>query len=143
MQRIAILVFLVLTVSLMGCASILNPYSSDFQCPETDKGKCVSVQTAHSESVGKNDSNNKVKTLKDELKESDRQKNQKSDSAYQEALYKKLAGLLIEPNTPIVAPPQIMRVLFLSYGGDDNELFMPRYIYFFVDEPKWVLGEDK
>jgi conjugal transfer pilus assembly protein TraV len=31
---------------LSGCAGVMNPYSSDFQCPETDKGKCVSFQTA-------------------------------------------------------------------------------------------------
>lgn len=34
-----------------GCA-LLNPYESSFSCPESYNGKCVSVQTAYSESSG-------------------------------------------------------------------------------------------
>jgi len=31
---------------LCGCSTVLNPYQSSFNCPETESGKCVSVQTA-------------------------------------------------------------------------------------------------
>jgi len=58
---------------------------------------------------------------------------------YQDALYKRLAGLLKEPTTPLLVPPQVVRVLFLSYTGEEDELYMPRYIYFFVDKPRWIL----
>jgi len=34
-----------------------------------------------------------------------------------------------------------MRVLLLPYKGEGNELFMLRHVYFFVDEPRWVLGD--
>ncbi len=49
--------------------------------------------------------------------------------------------LLDDPVTPVVVPPTAMRVLFLPYPGDDHELYMPRYVFMFVDEPKWLLGD--
>ena len=36
---------------LCGCSTVLNPYQSSFNCPETENGKCVSVQTAYRESL--------------------------------------------------------------------------------------------
>jgi conjugal transfer pilus assembly protein TraV len=141
MRRVVLL--FVLAILLAGCASILNPYESDFQCPDTDRGKCVSVQDAYTESAKKN----YAKEHKDELKsekpnEGDALESQhKKNNDYQEALYKELAGLLKEPLTPMVAPPKVMRVLLLPYKGDSNELYMIRYVYFFVEEPKWILGD--
>jgi conjugal transfer pilus assembly protein TraV len=141
MRRIILL--LVLAILLTGCASVLNPYESDFQCPDTDRGKCVSVQDAYGESMQKNSSTEN----KDEVKSEKPQEGgvlesqHKKNNDYQEALYKELAGLLKEPLTPIVAPPKVMRVLLLPYKGDSNELYMIRYVYFFVEEPKWILGD--
>jgi conjugal transfer pilus assembly protein TraV len=51
---------------------------------------------------------------------------------YQRAVNKKLATMLKAPNTPLIAPPQVMR--------DMNELYMMRYIYLLIDDPKWVVG---
>jgi len=31
--------------------------------------------------------------------------------------------------------------LILPYPGDDHELYMPRYVFMFVDEPRWLLGD--
>jgi conjugal transfer pilus assembly protein TraV len=140
MRRIILL--LVLAILLTGCASVFNPYESDFQCPETDRGKCVSVQDAYGESMQKNLSKENKEELKNEKpKEGDALGFRDKKNDYQEALYKELAGLLKEPITPVVAPPKVMRVLLLPYKGDANELYMMRYIYFFVDEPKWILGD--
>jgi conjugal transfer pilus assembly protein TraV len=140
-MRRLILLF-ALAILLTGCASVFNPYESDFQCPETDRGKCVSVQDAYGESVQKNLSKENKEELKNEKpKEGDALKSQDKKNDYQEALYKELAGLLKEPITPVVAPPKVMRVLLLPYKGDVNELYMLRYIYFFVEEPKWILGD--
>jgi conjugal transfer pilus assembly protein TraV len=141
MRRLVLL--FVLAILLTGCASVLNPYESDFQCPGTDRGKCVSVQDAYGESTKKNlsiENKDEVKSEKPQeggVLESQHKKN----NDYQEALYKELAGLLKEPLTPIVAPPKVMRVLMLPYKGDANELYMIRYVYFFVEEPKWILGD--
>jgi conjugal transfer pilus assembly protein TraV len=139
-MRRLILLF-VLAILLTGCASVFNPYESDFQCPETDRGKCVSVQDAYGESMQKNLSKeNKEEMKSGKTKESDASGSQDKKNDYQEALYKELAGLLKEPITPVVAPPKVMRVLLLPYKGDANELYMLRYIYFFVEEPRWILG---
>ena len=133
---------ILLSAFLSGCASVFNPYESDFQCPETDRGKCVSVQDAYGESMQKNLSKENKEELKSgKTKENNALGSQDKKNDYQEALYKELAGLLKEPITPVVAPPKVMRVLLLPYKGDANELYMLRYIYFFVEEPKWILGD--
>lgn len=138
---------MLITVLVTGCASVLNPYKGEFQCPETVNGKCVSVNTAYDESVndkgGKGNGGNseKVKSLQDELKESRARERTASaeGSDYEKALLGRMKGLLSEPVTPMVATPQAYRILFLSYPGDGDELFMPRYVYFLIEKPRWIL----
>jgi conjugal transfer pilus assembly protein TraV len=143
--------------AMSGCA-LLNPYNGSFSCPKTSNGKCVSVQAAYSEAT-------KSKTFispdvkNDEACNSDdtaagvcsgEEKVLKFNSStnvsstynrYQTSLFDKFGGLLREPVTPIVAPPKTMRVLLLPYTGQDNEFYMLRYVYFFVDEPRWLMGD--
>jgi conjugal transfer pilus assembly protein TraV len=135
-----------MVLSLSGC--FLNPYESDFTCPHVEGGKCVSVQSAYDESVEVSRKKKSEMSLQDEL--DDQSKHQKGRTGaisagtrggYQEALYTKLAGLLNEPATPLVAPPTVMRVLMLPYKGDGNRLFMPRYVFMFIDDPHWILDE--
>ncbi len=135
--------FLLLAIILCGCSTVLNPYQSSFNCPETGKGKCVSVQQAYSDSL-----NPLVKPEtgagEGECRECGKETNTESgssreESQYRGALFKRLSGLLNEPETPMVAPPQVMRVLLLPYRGDGGELFMPRYAYFFLNRPQWIL----
>jgi len=139
-----------------GCA-LLNPYESSFNCPETANGKCVSVQTAYKESTtpagGKpteTAADRKAEGCKGENNTDDACSEEKKDSAlnspssenrYRAALLDTFSGLLKEPVTPVVAPPKTMRVLLLPYTGQDNEFYMLRYVYFFVDEPRWLLGD--
>lgn len=154
---------------LSGCA-LLNPYESDFSCPEGNKGKCVSVQQAYEDNGAVS-----AKVKGDATKEgrctskysdvdgampfetvcSDPQLATTSAPAavaavnpedrnynhYRSALFEKFNGLLKEPVTPVVAPPKAMRVLLLPYTGQENEFYMLRYVYFFVDEPRWILGD--
>jgi conjugal transfer pilus assembly protein TraV len=147
------------TLTMSGCA-LLNPYESSFSCPETSNGKCVSVQTAYSESA--KGTGKSAATTSDHMEENcraeeasagvcaDREKSITLNSAskenctynhYRTALFDKFSGLLKEPVTPVVAPPKTMRVLLLPYTGQDNEFYMLRYVYFFVDEPRWLLGD--
>jgi conjugal transfer pilus assembly protein TraV len=124
---------------LCGCSAVLNPYQSSFNCPETEKGKCVSVQTAYRESLNplvKREGEGCADCGKEKPAEMDASPEEKG---YRAALLSRLTGLLREPETPMVAPPQVMRVLLLPYKGDGGELFMPRYAYFFVDRPSWIL----
>ena len=146
-------------LSMSGCA-LLNPYESSFSCPEASNGKCVSVQTAYKESsasTGKsaepspdrkeddcsadNAASGSCSENKKEISLNPPTKESGTYSRYQSALFDKFSGLLKEPVTPIVAPPKTMRVLLLPYTGQDNEFYMLRYVYFFVDEPRWLLGD--
>jgi len=126
-------------VLLCSCSTVLNPYRSSFNCPRTDKGKCVSVQKAYRESL-----NPLVAKGENDVSAGGRDTPGDPGAApgereYRAALLNRLTGLLKEPETPMVAPPQVMRVLLLPYKGDGGELFMPRYAYFFVDRPSWIL----
>lgn len=163
---------------LSGCAFI-NPYDSEFSCPETSKGKCVSVNRAYNDATANSTSHfGEAKTDRsDEHKEGENvpvveevcsqhspgddslsgnsacsKKAKSADPAresketqnynrYRSALYDKFGNLLKEPKTPIVAPPKTMRVLLLPYTGQENEFYMMRYVYFFVDNARWILGD--
>ena len=135
--------WLIAVLTICGCSAALNPYQSSFNCPETEKGKCVSVQKAYGESLNplvKPESEEKDCKGRDCGKETiPASGTPREESEYRGALFKRLSGLLNEPETPMVAPPQVMRVLLLPYKGDGGELFMPRYAYFFLDRPQWIL----
>ena len=164
-----------LVVTLSGCSALVSPYSSTFQCPETDKGKCVSVQAAYKESIdnplvkagpgpAKKPADKHVTTTagkkekpscetcgeKEGKKKEDPPETIPGVSAstdtkyqYQDVLYKKLASLIRQPSTPVVVPPDVVRVLILSYTGSGNELFSYRYVYFFATDPKWIISTGK
>ena len=124
---------------LLGGCSILNPYKSEFTCPQKENGKCVAVEKAYDESLaGKTGKGERSEPLKKDGLEKGADK--RGALLYQEEVYRKLTGLLREPVTPLVAPPRIMRVLLLPYKGEGGELFMPRYVYFMADDPRWIMG---
>jgi conjugal transfer pilus assembly protein TraV len=136
---------------LTGCSALVSPYSTTFQCPDSDKGKCVSVQTAYDESIDDNplvkeatceecdEEKNKKYTDKDKKASAEPAAN-KLKYDYQDVLYKKLTSIIDAPETPMVIPPDVVRVLIPSYTGTDNELFSARYVYFFATEPKWSIS---
>jgi len=153
-----------------GCGAVFNPYKGDFACPEYDRGKCVKVEGAYRESVkkGNNYLTEKENAQACARCREEAKKNNMAEEAYctdcikdkkeasagpgkagaddQESIYKrevnkKLSEMLKEPNTPLLAPPKVMRICILPYRGDQNELYMMRYVYLLVDEPKWVVGD--
>jgi len=145
-------------LSMSGCA-LVNPYESSFSCPESYNGKCVSVQTAYSDSASgslktkatpegnpveecgsENSADGVCPDGKKDMSLNPVSKENGTYNRYRTALFDKFSGLLKEPVTPVVAPPKTMRVLMLPYTGQDNEFYMLRYVYFFVDEPRWLLG---
>ncbi len=136
---------LLFVAAFSGCSMVgnaLNPYKSEFSCPLSDQGLCIGLPEAYDKAI--DDSNTMVQ-------QSGKKKRSQPSGApgragaaatvYEKAAYQKLAGLLKEPVTPIVAPPKVMRVLLLPYKSGENDLYMLRYAFFFVDDPKWVLGE--
>ena len=161
---------------LCGC-SMINPYQSEFSCPDTFKGKCASVRQVYLEDAAGGakekaetpsakprctstysdaEGGGIVTTCSDPLPAETGNAEavnapqaapltgnpeEKNFNRYRSALYDRFSGLLKEPQTPVVAPPKVMRVLLLPYTGQDNEFYMLRYVYFFVDKPRWILGD--
>lgn len=128
------LILLLLPLVFSGCASWINPYASDFNCPKTANGKCTSVPDAYSESL-KNDPQTK-KAKGDQAAGS-----KNAFSVYEEELFKKMTAMIKEPATPLVNPPIVLRGLVLYYPGDERELYSHRYVFFFADDPHFVLGD--
>jgi conjugal transfer pilus assembly protein TraV len=55
--------------------------------------------------------------------------------------YQTLADLLQTPETPMLQPPKILRVLLLPYTGEGNELFMTLYVFVEIEAARWVLTD--
>lgn len=166
MKVFTLLIFTACIIVLSGC-SMLSPYKGEFACPDYDRGQCTDVESAYKQSLRVKKLTPEQKKACDQCKAEAKAKrlpvnsyctacvkpdptsrgfplsaqDEQSETMYQREVHKKLAGLLREPITPMVAPPKIMRVLILPYKGDGNELFMMRYTYIMADEPKWIIGD--
>jgi conjugal transfer pilus assembly protein TraV len=132
MQRNNVILAVLAALCLSGCW--LNPYSSEFNCPKTANGKCISVSDAYTESL-KNDPQGKTTTGPDQAAKG------AAFSVYEEELFRKMTAMIKEPATPIVNPGTVLRGLVLYYSGEERELYSHRYVFFFVDEPRFVLGD--
>jgi conjugal transfer pilus assembly protein TraV len=149
------MVGIVIAVALCGC-SVVNPYHENFVCrAPDDKGHCVGMGDAYGNAIGEIDldapevNGKKCKTCaKDNIAQhidfatlAKGSKKDNNQEAYQNAVYSRLIGLLENPETPMVDPPRIMRVLILPYKDDGDVLYMPRYTYLKVEESRWVIGD--
>ncbi len=119
------IVILLMAVTLTGCGAALNPYNENFRCqaPE-DSGQCVDTKTAYEEATG--------------LGQVAGGTQKKAEESAEAARLTRLAELLQEPQTPMIAPPRVLRVLILPYKGS-GDLFMARYAYLQVEPANWVL----
>ncbi len=146
MKRID-LAIVILSASLLFEGCFLNPYKSDFQCPKTETGECVSVRSAYDKSVDDGRNKSEGSSMKDLMNDAGSSKapqpKKSTVSLYQDALYSKMTGLLNDPVTPMIAPPSVLRVLIFPYRGDGNRLFMPRFAYIMLEDPRWILDEMK
>ena len=146
MRKLIFYLFFIFALALSGCAGVMNPYHGSFQCPHFKNGRCVSVEDAYKESTGQYHDLWKEGTSAGggadndgQIQEAGRKKSIANE--YQSALYGRMAGLLKSPVSPMVVPPQVMRVLILPYTGKDNELYMARYVYLFLSGPRWLLND--
>ncbi|WP_305045027.1 TraV family lipoprotein [Geoalkalibacter sp.] len=131
---------IVLLLPLLGACGWLNPYHEDFDCrARDDSGKCVDPMTAYADAVYLETRDNLIppSSYIDSL--GGEPHDPSGRNLYQARLYKQLAELIAEPQTPVLAPPKILRVLMLPYQTREGDLMMPRYIFVKVDEAKWVL----
>lgn len=128
-------IFVLLTMAailLSACGTMkdaINPYNENFKCraPEDD-GECIDTPTAYKKA-------RYPEIVSDEYPVNGLQQE------VQDNRYKILAELLQEPKKPMLQPPKILRVLLLPYKGENEELFMTRYIYVKIEDSKWILTD--
>ncbi|MFP7756243.1 TraV family lipoprotein [Thermodesulfobacteriota bacterium B35] len=135
-------VFLILAaLALSACSPLknaVNPYHENFKCRAgEDTGECIDTPTAY----------RKARYPEPEpmpAAPGTQQATQPAEPANltaQGQRYKVLAGLLREPRKPLLQPPKILRVLLLPYRGEEDELFMTRYVYLKIEDSRWILTD--
>jgi conjugal transfer pilus assembly protein TraV len=138
-------------LGLSGCASkIMNPYSEEFTCPQAEKGKCVPIKQAYMESLQSQQQdllfsptpqvNNQTANVTSFSVQSIFPQDAfiEAYGKYNEALIRKLQQMLESPKTPVLVPPQVIRVLIFPYAADRDTFYAERYAYVIVEEPQWV-----
>lgn len=116
---------------LAGCGPVLNPYNEDFNCrAKDDAGECIDTPTAYQKA--------RYPEAADEVSVKPTDTAQKE---LQDNRYRIIADLLQEETKPLLQPPKILRVLLLPYKGEDQELFMSRYVYLKIEDSQWVLTD--
>jgi len=127
-----ILACLTVLALVSGCAGVkdaVNPYEENFRCKAKDsEGKCLDTPTAYKEARLPDGQMNEAASNTSQVEA-------------QNSRYKALTDLLEAPETPVLNPPKILRVLLLPYKGENNELFMTRYAYLEIEPSQWVLTE--
>jgi conjugal transfer pilus assembly protein TraV len=157
-KKFFVFFLVILGLSLNGCvgelslSKLMNPYDDKFECPQFEKGKCVSIGQAYRESLqgGKQD----ILFTPTPTSQANSQKENGTSfsvqsvfpqdnsevvySKYNEALMKKLQEMLEAPKTPVLVPPQVVRVLILPYAADRDTFYVERYAYVIIEGPQWV-----
>ncbi len=129
-NRIARLNSFLFLMLLTSCGPALNPYNENFKCKAIDnEGECIDTPTAYKKA-------RYPEVVPDELDPAN-----SLDHEVQDSRYRILAGLLQEEKKPILQPPKILRVLLLPYKGENDELFMTRYIYVKIENSDWILTD--
>lgn len=146
---------LLLLVPLSGCGGLVgqlvNPYEENFKCrTRDDAGKCIDTPSAYKEARFP-DADNASETSCTNLSgdtipcppatTAESTKTNINQLTAQNSRYKALTELMQEPDKPMLEPPKIMRVLMLPYKGENDELFMTRYVYLKLKESQWVLTD--
>ena len=122
---------ILLLLLLAGCGPVLNPYNEDFKCrAKDDAGECIDTPTAYQ----------KARYPKPEAAVTP-DPAETAQQELQENRYKIVSELLKEETKPLLQPPKILRVLLLPYKGEDEELFMSRYVYLKIEDSQWVLTD--
>ena len=64
-------------------------------------------------------------------------------SGYRDQVYNQLGTMIESPRTPMIKPPRSVRTMILPYSSElkRNRLYMPRYVYSIVEEPRFVMGQ--
>ena len=141
-KRMLLYFFWGISFIVSGCASVVNPYKGEFECPQMEKGKCVGIKEAYEESLRQGGNSTGLSNYYPKLEEGKFLSSEampEEQKAYADALFNKLNKVLKDPETPILVSPQVVRVLILPYKDDNGKtLFFSRYVYVIVEEPRWI-----
>lgn len=139
------LAILFLAIPLSGCGSWFHPYHETYLCPDGFPGKCTSVEQAYEESF-RPESENFSPLVKDKKKDCKDCGDDESTALpneqynYKNELYKELAGIIRNPETPVLKPATQRRVLIPGYTDEGQSIYYGyRYVYFMDTEPQWML----
>jgi len=109
----------------------VNPYNENFKCrARDDAGECIDTPTAY-----------KKARYPEPVSGVEAEPATGITREIQDNRYRLVAGLLKEEKKPLLQPPKILRVLLLPYKGEDDELFMSRYVYVKIEDSKWILTD--
>ena len=123
--------------SCSGFKEVVNPYDEQFHCRAKDtEGKCVDTPTAYDDAR-----HPQPTSAPRQSAAPDPAASLKAES--RDSQYKIIVNLLENPQTPLLNPPKILRVLILPYKGEQNELFITRYAYLEIEKASWVLTDIK
>lgn len=119
-----------LSLLLPACTTMkdaVNPYDEDFKCKASDEtGKCIDTTSAYKEARYPMPQDTPLSV---------------SEAETEANRYRMLTELLPEEKKPILQPPKILRVLLLPYKGENQELFMTRYVYVKIEDSDWILSD--
>ncbi len=129
--RYSFLLFFFLLTACGPLQETVNPYNENFKCrARDDVGECIDTPTAYKKArYPEPVSGEEVEPPTGITRE------------IQDNQYRLVAGLLQEEKKPLLQPPKILRVLLLPYKGEDDELFMSRYVYVKIEDSKWILTD--
>jgi conjugal transfer pilus assembly protein TraV len=126
-RSVCCLLFVFLMTSCAQVKDAVNPYEEHFLCQARDtNGQCIDTPSAYREA--------RYPTVQDEAMDM-------GPREVHHSRYQTLADLLLAPETPMLQPPKILRVLLLPYTGEGNELFMTRYVFVEIEAVRWVLTD--
>lgn len=134
---------------LSACAPMqnaVNPYEEDFKCrAKDDTGKCIDTPSAYQEArfpeAGDPSDCPNCPENSESINPAAPEPRNAGRIDAQSSRYRVLTELLEEPDKPMLEPPKIMRVLMLPYKGEQDELFMPRYVYLKLRDSQWILTD--
>jgi len=75
------------------------------------------------------------------LKKGEKVKKGVKESLYEKEIKRTYTRLLKEPPVPLKVPDTVVRVLILPYVDESGSLNSAKYVFFKVEEGKWILGD--
>ena len=143
---------LFLTTTVFGACSLLAPYDQTFMCSSTDDyGRCIGVEQAYDEAIGGAAPAPAVTATT--LDPAEREVGyapppatfgatlDSARNSYKAAEYREMQKLIEQPVTPLVKPPKVLRTLIVAYPAGTTTLFSPRYIWYFANDGRFVIGD--